>query len=100
MNQNYSKQRKTTLKWKNNGELSLDETLLNGAPIESTTSSTVVISDSRLLGSSTCLSGSDSSRLVVTDTVFESCIQQGIVAFGSEVEFVGISLEDGNGHGI
>ena len=84
----------------NNGELSLDETLLNGAPIESITSSTVVISESRLLGSSTCLSGSSSSRLFVTDTVFESCIQQGIVAFGSEVEFEGITLEDGNGHGI
>ena len=39
-----------------------------------------------------------SSRLFVTDTVFESCIQQGIVAFGSEVEFEGITLEDGNGH--
>ena len=84
----------------NNGELSLDKTVLNGAPIESITSSSVVITDSRLLGSSTCLSGSSSSRLFVTDTVFESCIQQGIVAFGSEVEFQRVSLEDGNGRGI
>jgi len=84
----------------NNGELSLDNTLLNGAPIESITSSSVMITDSRLLGSSTCLSGSSSSQLMVTNTIFESCIQQGIQAFGSDVQFEGISLEQGNGHGI
>ncbi len=84
----------------NNGELLLDDTLLNGAPIESVASSKVTISDSRLLGSSTCLSGTSSSVLMITNTVFESCIQQGILAFGSEVQLEDISLEEGNGHGI
>ncbi len=83
-----------------NGDLSLDDTLLNGASVESVSSSKVTISNSRLLGSSTCLSGSSSSKLIVTNSIFESCIQQGIQAFGSEVEFEGVTLEQGNGHGI
>ena len=84
----------------NNGNLVIDGAVLNGAPIDSTTSSTVSISESRLLGSSTCLSGGESSHLIVTNTIFESCIQQGILAFGSDVQLDQISLDAGNGHGI
>ncbi|MFL2978803.1 MAG: hypothetical protein ACJZ59_07105 [Candidatus Thalassarchaeaceae archaeon] len=82
------------------GELTVIDSVLNGAPIDSTGSSQVTVQSSRLLGSSTCLSGMDQSVLNVQDTTFESCYQQGILAFGSIVEFTDITLESGNGRGI
>lgn len=84
----------------NTGELTIEGAVLNGAPIESKMSSVVSISESRLLGTSTCLTGGEFSRLIVSDTIFESCIQQGILAFGSDVQLDWVSLGDDNGHGI
>ena len=40
------------------------------------------------------------SVLNVQDTIFESCHQQGILAFGSTVEFTDLTLAAGNGRGI
>ena len=84
----------------NNGELTIDGAVLNGAPIVSEMSSVVSISESRLLGTSTCLTGGEFSQLIVSDTIFESCIQQGILAFGSDVQLDWVSLGTDNGHGI
>ena len=82
------------------GKLTVIDSVLNGAPIDSSSSAEVMIQSSRLLGSSTCLSGMGQSVLNVQDTIFESCHQQGILAFGSTVEFTDITLAAGNGRGI
>ena len=82
------------------GELTVIDSVLNGAPIDLSSSSQVTLQTSRLLGSSTCLSGTDQSILIVQDTTFESCHQQGILAFGSTVEFTDITLAPGNGRGV
>ena len=82
------------------GELTVIDSVLNGAPIESSSSSKVTLQESRLLGSSTCLSGTHQSVLNVQETTFESCHQQGILAFGSTVDLVDITLAPGNGRGI
>ena len=82
------------------GELTVIDSVLNGAPIDLSSSSKVTLQESRLLGSSTCLSGTYQSVLNVQETTFESCHQQGILAFGSTVDLVDITLAPGNGRGI